>query len=134
MKSMNASWVGYHVPLDFTIDNLWSYEDFIAWHEKKGLTNVDFLPGKENQYKYLGMDIGSCFIPEIMNKGLSVGIFPEDCLIHMSSMSWRDDNWKDERISSARRYVAKLENDILSDGTFKEIYEKYIGTINRKTM
>jgi hypothetical protein len=134
MKSINASWVGYHVPLDFTIDNLWSYEDFIAWHERKGLANLEFVPGKENHYKYLGMDIGSCFMPEIMNKGLKVGIFPEDCLIHMSSMSWKDENWKDERISNARRYVAKLENDILSDGTFKEIYEKYIGAINRKTM
>jgi hypothetical protein len=141
MKSINASWVGYHIPIDFYIDNLWNYEDFLNWNKRKGLSSMDVspqaspnLPSKENKYKFLSVDIGGCFIPEIMNKNLKIGRFNEDSILHLSSMSWRDENWKNERFEFSKRNISKLEKDIIEDATYCEIYEKYIGKINKKML
>jgi hypothetical protein len=126
MKAINASWVGYHVPMDFQIDNLWNYDDFIKWHEKHGIICDRSPPKRDHKYNVLSMDIGCCFIPEIMNKKYRMGEFPNDSIRHFSSMSWCEEGRRNRILEKVHKEVVSLEREIMKEKQFWDLYLKYV--------
>jgi hypothetical protein len=127
MKSIGASWIGYHVNLDFKVDNLWDYEDFVECHRRNNLLcEIDRIGPPETDYKVLSMDIGSCFLHEIVKRKLKVLEFDEGTIKHFSSLSWAPDRIQNFNEGEFEE-IKNLEAEIMSEKEFASIYDKYRG-------
>lgn len=127
MKSIGASWVGYHIPMDFKIDNLWDYEDFVGYHRRHNLLcDIDRVGSPETDYKVLSMDIGSCFLHELFNRRLKVMEFDEAAVKHFSSLSWAPDRIQKFNEGGFEE-IKVLEAEIMAEKEFASIYSKYAG-------
>lgn len=125
MKAINASWIGYHVPVEFYIDNFWPYEDFIEWHKKNDLLCEISPTNKSNKYKVLSMDIGCCLIPDIINNKYQMQQFQKNTIRHFSSLSWNEQRGKDIA-SSVHKEVLSLEKELIKNKDFWNLYNKYV--------
>lgn len=132
MKAINANWIGYHVPMEFEVGNLWNYEDFVGWHEKHDLCETP-PPRKETRYEVLSMDIGCCFIPEIRNKKYRASQFHQDSIRHFIGMSWCEESRKSHFLDKFHKDVVLLEKEIMKEKSFWDIYTKHVSPrIERK--
>jgi len=127
MKSINANWIGYHVPLNFRVDNLWDYDDFIEYHRRHDLLCVTNKIGPPNkEYKVLSIDIGGCFLHDMVNRNLKMGEFREGLIKHFSSLSWAQDRIQHFNEGDFEE-VRTLEKEIMNEPEFAEIYSRYVG-------
>lgn len=124
MRAINANWIGYHVPFDFYINNLWDYNDFIEWHKKNNLLSESDCPLKNKKYNILSMDIGCCFIPEIFNHKYQMQQLPDNCIKHFSSLSWASNS--QIIVDENHKEVLALEKEIIKEESFWNLYKKYV--------
>jgi hypothetical protein len=146
MKAINASWIGYYVPLEFKIGNFWNYEDFIDWYKKNNLVQLHDIPSKDANFKYLTMDIGGAFISDIFNKKLNISKFSNNTIFHFGSMSWRSEgqqelvglswgNYSNGLSKGPFKEIIALEREIKKRPDWWDLYQKYVSPkINKKSL
>lgn len=122
MKEIGASWIGYHIPLNFRIGNFANYNKFIEFHKKHGSLDQNTPPREDTDFKLISMDIGTFVFSNIAKNGYKISKFSKNIIKHFIAGSW---GHGDTIVSKNHTDVDLLEEELKSYPEFWNLYKKY---------
>jgi len=120
MKKLGADWVGYHVDLNYQVDNLTSYKKLIEYWKDKKMLKPDHNIKKEDKFDSMSLDIGSFILPKILDSKYDVEYFSKDCTSHMTAGSWMNSEG-----SFSLSEISRLEKELKDHPEYEDLYLKY---------
>jgi len=116
---MGLRWYGYHLPGRFDLQEA-DVNRLVAFHEPDG-THIPSPGG----YDCISMDVGTWVYSRLKKAGYKFEALPRDYVLHLTAMSWRDEQSQGEAFHAHRDTISLLEREIKSHPPFARLYEKY---------
>ena len=122
MREVNANWVGYHIPMKFSVGNFVNYKQFMEWHSKHKTLDEVHPPLEKREYELLSFDIGTHILHNILRSNYEMTQFSEDVIKHFANGSWLH---KDTINQQVWPEVIALEEKLKDFPEFNKLYLKY---------
>ncbi len=119
-EELGARWPGYHIPIQFQINDLVDYEEVMHYYQSQGLIKSNKAT-KEKTYNIISMDIGSWIYYKLSTAGYKIDQFSDDILHHFSSGSWGSKPIINELIP----WVIDLEKEIYKNKDYLDLYKRH---------
>lgn len=117
----NTFWSGYHIDSTENLMANVNYDEFLEWHKN----DIIHAPPKDLECKYLSMDIGTFAYYKMKKAGYSFIGLPQDTVVHLTAMSWGDENSKNLSLQRNEQCIANLEAKIMAHPVYSKIFSRY---------
>lgn len=127
LREINASWIGYHLPMKFKIGNFVNYDEFIKFHKENNslaydLAPMETIPKEDAEFDIYSMDIGGNIFIELVNNDYNYKEFYDESIVHFVAKSWGTKMKIDNKY---RKEIFKLEEDLKKIPEYYNLYIKY---------